>query len=126
MNLKLKIGGKVVGINGVKNLSTSGKFKGLMFSRREKSRALLFEFKKPASIHSFFVFFDFLILWMDNKNNVVEWKIVKPFSWYEKSSRKFTKIIEIPVNQKYHSIVTFIVGERFKKKRNIGYKVKRR
>ena len=89
-----------------------------MFRRREKSPILLFNLKKPIAIHSFFVFFPFLALWLDNKNNVVEWKIVKPFSIHEKSKKHFSSIIEIPLSRRYHYLVKFIVGmpsaERFK------------
>lgn len=92
-----------------------GKFIGLMFSQREKAQILLFELKKPIGIHSFFVFFPFIALWLDDKNNVVEWKIVKPFLPYVKPDRNFSKIIEIPVSRRYYDEVKFVVGERFKK-----------
>lgn len=92
-----------------------GKFMGLMFSRRENAEILLFDIGKPFAIHSFFVFFDFLAIWIDKKNTVVEWKIVKPWSSYEKPKTNFSKLIEIPINRRYHNIVTLVVGERFKK-----------
>jgi uncharacterized membrane protein (UPF0127 family) len=117
MEIKVKIGGKDLIINNVKKLPPFGKFIGLMFQNREKSQALLFEDSKNTSIHSFFVFFNFLILWLNDKNEVLDYKVVKPFSIYEKSPTGFTKIIEIPINRRYHKIVTFIVGERFKKKK---------
>ena len=45
---------------------------GLMFCRREKAKALLFSFKKPIdfTIHSFFVFFEFIAIWLDEKGKV--------------------------------------------------------
>ncbi|MFH1365099.1 MAG: hypothetical protein ABIH28_00755, partial [archaeon] len=41
-------------------------FRGLMFTRKEKARVLLFDFKKPVkiAIHSYFVFFPFLAVWL--------------------------------------------------------------
>ena len=65
------------------------------------------------------MFFDFLVLWLDERNNVVDFKIIKPFSVYEKSNKDFYKIIEIPVSRRYHSIVDVIVEERFKKRRGL-------
>lgn len=108
-NLEITLDGKKIKLNAV-SVNFFGKFKGLMFSRREKAKILLFENAKNIGIHSFFVFFDFIILWLDDRNNVVEWKIVRPFSVYEKSKRPFSKIIEIPINRRYHSIVDVIVG----------------
>lgn len=115
-NLVIGLSGRKIKLNVV-NTGFFGKFWGLMFTRREKADILLFENAKKVGIHSFFVFFPFLCLWLDDKNNVVEWKIVKTFSVYEKSKYQFTKIVEIPVSRRYHSLVTFIVGERFKKRR---------
>ena len=114
MDIKIILRDKEVDIE-VKKVGFFAKFKGLMFSRREKSPILLFDNCKNTSIHSFFVFFPFLCLWLDNTYHVVGWKIVKPFSVYEKLNKPFSKIIEIPVNRRYHSIVSVIVGERFKK-----------
>lgn len=93
------------------------KFRGLMFRSLENSCILLFDNASNIAIHSYFVFFDFLVLWLDRENNVVDWEVVKPFSVYEKSNKEFYKIIEIPVSRRYHSIVDVIVEERFKKRR---------
>ncbi len=111
--MKLKLNNKYIEIKDIKK--SSGVI-GLMFSRREKAPILLFEKSKNLAIHSFFVFFPFLCLWLDDKNSVVEFKIVRPFSHYEKTSKDFSKIVEIPINRRHHNIVTFIVGERFKNK----------
>lgn len=76
---------------------------GLMFSRRRKSRILLFEFKKPVriAIHSLFVFFPFLAIWTDEKNNIIEGKIVKPFRFYVCPKKTFLKLIEVPLKEDY-------------------------
>jgi len=78
---------------------------------------LLFQFEKKGRypIHSFFVFFPFLVLWLNNKNKVIEYKLVKPFKFRVVPKRHFSKIIEIPVNTRNKKIIKFFVGkERFK------------
>lgn len=75
---------------------------GLMFKLRNTS-ALLFGFNRPftRAIHSFFVFFPFFAVWLDDKNRVVEARVVKPFTFRYKSKRKFTRLVEIPISSKY-------------------------
>ena len=64
----------------LKKASLFGKFSGLMF-KSKNAENILFEFRKKTriTIHSFFVFFPFLIIWLDDDNFVVEKRIVKPF-----------------------------------------------
>jgi uncharacterized membrane protein (UPF0127 family) len=81
----------------VKRLSPFGHGLGLMFRTRNCDN-LLFERKGKWGIHSWFVFFPFLALWLDEKNKVMEWKIVKPFSFYAEPRREFAKLVEIPLN----------------------------
>ena len=86
--------------------------KGLMFTRREKARALLlFDFKKPRrmKIHSFFCP-KFLAVWLDKKNNILEIRKVKPFNPFILPKRKFSRLVEIPCNSKYKSILTSLDG----------------
>lgn len=80
---------------------------GLMFSRREKAKILLFEFdkKRKIIIHSFFVFFPFAALWINEKNEVVDLKIVKPFVSYVSPSEKTNFLIEIPINKNNKNLV---------------------
>jgi len=82
------------------------KFLGLMFSRRENAKALLFYFKKPVRIpiHSFFCP-EFLAVWLDNKNEVLEVKKIKPWRFCVLPKKSFVKLIEIPVNKKYYNIL---------------------
>jgi uncharacterized membrane protein (UPF0127 family) len=96
----------------VEDCNILNKFVGLMFSRRENAKALLFNFKNPTKIrlHSFFVFFNFLVIWLDDKNNILEIKLAKPFQVSISSNKFFHKIIEIPVNNKYSKIIEFLVG----------------
>ena len=97
----------------VKKLSEFGKIIGLMFKNME-TESLLFDFNKKtkASIHSFFVFFDFLAIWIDEKNNVLDFQIVKPFSPKIISKKYFTKLIEVPFNSKNTKILHFFVDEK--------------
>jgi len=89
------------------------KVTGLMFSRREKAQALLFNFSKPTKIklHSLFVFFPFVVVWLDDKNKVIDLRIVKPFKSSIISNKTFSKIIEIPLNNKYKKIIDFLVED---------------
>ncbi|MCX8158782.1 MAG: DUF192 domain-containing protein [Candidatus Pacearchaeota archaeon] len=112
MKIKIIFQGKKIFIN----VRKANKILGLMFKPKESAN-LLFEFDKKGyyAIHSFFVFFSFLVLWLDEKNNVVEKRIVKPFEFCVSPKKPFKKIIEIPFNNKNKKIINFIVGkERFK------------
>jgi len=100
----------------VREVKGLGIIRGLMFRRRENAPILLFNLR--ADLHSFFVFFSFLVLWLNEKNEVIDWKVTKPFSFRINSKTKYYKIVEIPISRRYNSEVTFIVGKRFKKKLN--------
>lgn len=85
-----------------------GMFRGLMFRRRETAPALLlFDFKKShkAKIHSFFVFFPFVAVWLDNKNRIVEFRIIPPWKFCVFPQKKFSRLVEIPINRKYRNVV---------------------
>ena len=114
MQIKAGLGKKSILIEARK-LSESEMFSGLMFKSR-KSGNLLFEKGGRWAIHSWFVFFPFLALWLDEKNKIIEHKIVKPFSFYIKPARKFAKLIEIPLNNLNKDIISnfSVEGERFK------------
>jgi len=90
-----------------KKCNLIGKGIGLMFSRREKAKILIFEFDKERKIiiHSFFVFFPFVALWVDDKNKIVDSKIVKPFTPCVSPSTKTNLLIEIPINKKNKNLV---------------------
>jgi len=83
---------------------------GLMF-RRSRSDNLLFEFKKDVkmAIHSFFVFFPFLAIWVDSKNRVIDFEIVRPFRPRVMPKKKFRKLIEVPINFKNREIIKFFI-----------------
>ena len=85
---------------------------GLMFKKRETEN-ILFEFSKDGrwAIHSFFVFFPFVALWTDNRDKIIDVKIVKPWSFHVKPKRKYRKLVEIPINNENRRIIEFIVGK---------------
>ncbi|MDD5700025.1 MAG: DUF192 domain-containing protein [Candidatus Nanoarchaeia archaeon] len=87
---------------------------GLMFSRREKAKILLFHFKKPSrmAIHSLFVFFPFIAAWTNADGKILEIKRVEPFSWYVCPKKEFASLVEIPLSRKYKRITDDI--EKFK------------
>ncbi len=102
--MEIKIGLKKIEFN----VKKSRGIKGLMFCQRENADALVF--KSQGAIHSCFVFFDFLVLWLDSENRVVDYKIVKPWNLCEKSGKKFDKILEIPINQRYEEVIGEILS----------------
>jgi len=82
------------------------RFRGLMFTRKEKARALLFDFNKPTrlTIHSIFVFFPFVAIWLDDKNKIVDLRVVKPFTLSVRPEIPYNKLVEIPINRRYNKI----------------------
>lgn len=109
--MKVYYKGKSINIYPRK-LGKWGMGRGLMFRRR--SKILLFPFKKEGmrAIHSFFVFFPFIAVWLDDKNRVIEVKIVRPFKPRVVPSRNFKSLVEVPLNSDYMKIVTFLVGKQ--------------
>lgn len=96
----------------VRKLGYFGKGTGLMF-RNKETRNLLFDFNTDGkrAIHSYFVFFNFLAIWFDERNNLVEFKIVKPFTLSIVPSKNYRKLVEVPVNSKNRKIIDFFVGK---------------
>ena len=72
---------------------------GLMFSQREKAPRLLFNFKKSVklSIHSLFVFYPFVAVWL-HRGNIIDIKKIKPFKISIKPDQSFDQLLEIPIN----------------------------
>lgn len=103
--------GKKISLN-VLDCNIPERGRGLMFRRKEKARALMFDLKKPSKeiIHSFFVFFKFVAVWCDEKNNVLEIMVVTPFKPYINPKKSWTKLIEIPVNRRYREVIKLLVG----------------
>ena len=111
MNQNLKpitiyLNGKALKINKIEKCSAIGKIFGLMFKSKNKANALLFEFneKTTMKIHSFFVFFPFIALWLDGKNQIIEKKIINPFGLSFSPKKPYKQLIEIPLNENYMSL----------------------
>lgn len=83
---------------------------GLMFQSKQNANALLLRFKESTKmrIHSFFVFFSFVAVWLDKNNKVVGLKRVKPFTASVFPRKSYFKLIEIPVNRKYFKVVKLL------------------
>ena len=113
MRIGLKYKNKKLKLD-VKECGLFWMFKGLMFTKKENARALLFSFKKPwrMKIHSFFVFFPFVAIWLDDKNEIIELKIIRPFTFFILPRRPFSKLIEIPINSKYDKIVKLLCSSK--------------
>ncbi len=103
--------GKKIDIE-VKKVSIVGSFIGLML-KSSNTANLLFEFNKigTQTIHSLFVFFPFLAIWLDENNKVLNYKIVKPFTFRVESSKFTKKLIEIPFTYNNKKILNFFVGK---------------
>ncbi len=94
-----------------------GKIFGLMFRKKKNAEILLFDFGKKTRIplHSFFVFFPFLAVWADDKNKVIEARIVRPFEFDVKPKKDFLSVVEIPISNNHRkTIKKFGLKERFK------------
>ena len=107
----LKIGGRIVEIPEIIVCVGFHKVRGLMFSKGDNSNALLFNFDNDTNepIHSFFCP-QFLAIWLDENNKIVDYKVVSPNKFSVAPDKPFRKLIEIPINKKYSSIVDFILS----------------
>ena len=110
--MKVYLKNKKINIH-VKEISGLGLLRGLTFKLKE-TRNISFKFNKytKLSIHSYFVFFPFLVIWLDNQNKIMEFKIVRPFTLRIKPKKSFNKLIEIPLNSKNKKIISYFVGKR--------------
>ncbi len=110
--------GKKISLD-VKRLNLFGRFTGLMFTRKEKAKALFFDFGKYSkiAIHSWFVFFPFIAVWLDEKNNILEIKKINSFQPLILPEKKFVRLVEIPINKRYKSFLFFSFKFVFGKKK---------
>ncbi len=97
----------------VKKCNGLHRFKGLMFLKRKKAEALLFDFDKPhkGAIHSLFVFFSFVAAWLDSEGKIIEIRKIKPFVPFVFIRKSYSRLVEIPINKKYSNIVKLLVGD---------------
>lgn len=85
---------------------------GLMFKSRG-TKPLLFDFKKPTNlkIHSFFVFFPFVAVWIDGRGKVIEAREIRPFTLAAYPKKSFKRLIEVPGTMKDFMKMRFFVGD---------------
>ena len=114
MEFIIKNKSRKIKIKDIKKISEIEKIIGMMFHSKENCPAMLFQFKKQTNIpiHSLFVFFPFIAVWLDNKNNIVDIKKIKPFKLSIKSNEPFYKLLEIPFNKKYSKEIKIIFKNR--------------
>ena len=91
----------------LKKCNVFGHAIGLML-RTKNTFPLLFEVKKPMAIHSFFVFFPFVAVWLDKNNKVIEMRKVNPFTLNVLPKKHFAKLIEIPINKKNEKLLKIL------------------
>jgi len=91
--MKIRLKGKVIEARECR--SVWEKTRGLMFRKNPKPLVLIFKKPTREAIHSFFCK-PFLAIWMID-GEVVEKRVVKPFSLSVKPKEKFTHIFEIPL-----------------------------
>ena len=83
---------------------------GLMFKKKTNAQILLFEFNKETkmSIHSFFVWFPFIAIWLDSQEKIIGVRKVRPFDFGISPSKKYKSLIEIPLSITYKEVLGFI------------------
>lgn len=94
----------------VRKLGFIARFFGMMF-RSRKTENLLFDFGEDIHLHfhSLFVFFPFLIIWLDSQDRILDFRAVKPFTLNICTGKFFRKVVEIPINEKNKIIINKIV-----------------
>jgi hypothetical protein len=107
MKAKLKYKGKRIEFD-VKKCEGIKKYTGLILDRKN---ALLFEFKKGTrkAIHSLFCP-DFLAIWLDKENKVLEHRLILESRTIIKPEKKFFKLLEVPINEKYFDIIKLFLN----------------
>jgi len=113
MKAKIKVGGETIEIEDIVERKGFSKAIGLMFSKQETARAMLFRFNKETKtpIHSFFCP-EFLAVWMKN-GNVIETRVVNKRNFSIKPKEKFDTLIEIPFNKRYEKAINFFKNKNF-------------
>ena len=112
--MKIHLGGNRINVKARK-VSSFGKVRGLIF-RSKNTDNLLFEFKKDGKrgIHSLFLFFPFLAVWLDSKDRVLEFRVVDPFCFHVCPDVLSRKILEIPLNKENEKVLRLFVDGKGK------------
>jgi len=87
---------------------------GLMFKTKKNAKSLMFSytFSSRMGIFSYFIPFDFLAVWVDKNNYVIEIKVVRPKTNSVIPKKKFTKLIEIPILKRNFYIINFFENNK--------------
>jgi len=90
---------------------------GLMFKTKKNAKSLMFSytFSSRMGIFSYFIPFDFLAVWVDKNNYVIEIKVVRPKTNSVIPKKKFTKLIEIPILKRNFYIINFFKSNKINK-----------
>lgn len=112
MKAKLNFRGKEIEFD-IEKCSGFKRFLGLMFKSRD-TNALLFDFEKQGrqAIHSFFCH-NFLAIWIDKNNKVLDHRIITSNKIIE-SNQPLSKLVEIPLNNKYAEITKLFLENKKK------------
>jgi len=98
VNFSFNYKGKKINIDVLECNTIFQKIHGLMFRKKSKPLLFIFNKKNREGIHSFFCL-PFIAIWFDS-NKIVSIKYVKPWRIYVRPSRKFDKLLEIPIGNK--------------------------
>lgn len=82
---------------------------GLMFKKRNDAVPLLFDFSDNLFIHSFFVTFPFLAIWLD-EDEIIKTEMVNPFTFMVRSPKGSNRLIEMPIADNYDRILVDITS----------------
>lgn len=115
MKARLSYQNKGIEVEDIQKCSGLKKFSGLMFKGKDKAKAMLFDFKNPKkwAIHSLFCP-DFIAIWIDDKGKVVDWEFIMGNHLSIRPKKKFSKLLEVPLNKKYSSVAEFFLEEKRK------------
>ena len=86
---------------------------GLMF-KSKNTKPLIFDFGKltELALTSLFVFFPFVAVWFDEKDNVVAVDKINPFRLVIPAPKPFSRLLEIPINSEHFEKAEFLVGRK--------------
>jgi uncharacterized membrane protein (UPF0127 family) len=86
--------------------------RGLLFYSREKAPILMYKSNNPKldAIHSWFVNFPFLAIWLDKNNNILEIRRIDPWKIHANHDGNWNKLIEVPISKRYDDKIKLLVG----------------
>ncbi len=103
--------GKKSALVDVTHVSLLESIRGLMFTR-SLHIPLFFPLRFPLSIHSLFVFYPFLAVWISEQRSVLRVDTVFPFTLHISPPDGAKGLLEIPIHVKNTKIGSFLVGKR--------------